>query len=38
MGMTERRRLVPSVYHEQIVTLLWTRPVQLSLHLAKVSL
>jgi hypothetical protein len=25
-------------YQEQIVSLLWTRPVQLSLHLAKLSL
>ena len=38
MGVTERRKLLPSAYHEQMVTLLWTRPVQLSLHLAKVSL
>jgi hypothetical protein len=36
--MTERRKLVRSAYHEQMVTLLWTKPVQLSLHLAKVSL
>ena len=33
-----RRRLAIAGYHEPIVSLLWTRPVQLSLHLAKVSL
>jgi hypothetical protein len=33
-----RRRLATAGYHEPIVSLLWTRPVQLSLHLAKVSL
>ena len=32
------RRLATAGYHEPIVSLLWTRPVQLSLHLAKVSL
>jgi hypothetical protein len=33
-----RRRLATAGYHEPIVSLLWTRPVLLSLHLAKVSL
>jgi hypothetical protein len=32
-----RRRLASAGYHEPIVSLLWTRPVQLSLHLAKLS-
>jgi hypothetical protein len=32
-----RRHLVSAGYHEPIVSLLWTRPVQLSLHLAKLS-
>jgi hypothetical protein len=31
------RRLASAGYHEPIVSLLWTRPVQLSLHLAKLS-
>jgi hypothetical protein len=30
-------RLAAAGYHEPIVSLLWTRPVQLSLHLAKLS-
>ena len=33
-----RHRQVITGYQDQIVTLLWTKPVQLSLHLAKVSL
>ena len=32
------RREAISGYQEQIVSLLWTRPVQLSLHIAKLSL
>jgi hypothetical protein len=32
------RRLASAGYHEPIVSLLWTKPVQLSLLLAKLSL
>jgi hypothetical protein len=38
LGATARRRLAIAGYHEPIVSLLWTRPVQLSLHIAKLSL
>ena len=37
LGATARRRLASAGYHEPIVSLLWTKPVQLSLHLAKLS-
>jgi hypothetical protein len=33
-----RRRQVIAGYQDQIVSLLWTKPVQLSLHFAKLSL
>jgi len=37
LGSTAGRRLASAGYHEPFVSLLWTRPVQLSLHLAKLS-
>jgi hypothetical protein len=35
---TARRKSPIVGYQDQIVSLLWTKPVQLSLHFAKVSL